>query len=169
MSLLDTWTPLQGCFVPSWLKLAQWFWRRFLIFVNVYLLHVFPYYLYLKKGVVIHLNKLVDPLSLQYLVLKNRYSTRSLTASSGGSFINRESSNWTTISSEIFPPIKLRHMPKVFTSLRVISSVISTKMVSSIWIQYFINCHFVNLKCYSCCFCSNTKTTIISCISLHHN
>lgn len=59
----------------------------------------------------------------QYLVLKNRSSTMGLTASSGDSFIRRESSNWTTMSSEILLPIKLRHSPKVLTSARVISSV----------------------------------------------
>ena len=40
-----------------WLKLAQWFLRRrFLKFVNVFLL--FPYYLPLEKGGILHLKKL---------------------------------------------------------------------------------------------------------------
>ena len=49
-----------------WLKLAQWFWReRFLKFVNTFSL--FRYYLSLKKGVALHLYKL---LFLNYLPLK---------------------------------------------------------------------------------------------------
>ena len=40
-----------------WLKLAQWFWRRrFKNFVNIFSL--FCYYIPLKKGVDLHLNKL---------------------------------------------------------------------------------------------------------------
>ena len=44
-----------------WLKLAQWFWRRFFFnFVNVFSL--FPNYLPLGKGGALHLNKLDSPL-----------------------------------------------------------------------------------------------------------
>ena len=39
-----------------WFKLTQWFWRRFLNFVNVF--SQFHYYLPLKKGGALHLNKL---------------------------------------------------------------------------------------------------------------
>ena len=42
-----------------WLKLTQWFWRRFLNFVNVFSL--FRNYLPLEKGGVLHLNKLESP------------------------------------------------------------------------------------------------------------
>ena len=42
-----------------WLKMAHWFWRRFLKALNVFLL--FPNYLPFKKGVVLHLNKLESP------------------------------------------------------------------------------------------------------------
>ena len=46
--------------MPSWLKLARWFWRRrFLNFVNVFLL--FPNYLPFEKGEALHLNKLESP------------------------------------------------------------------------------------------------------------
>ena len=44
-----------------WLKLAQWFWRRFFNFVNVY----FQYFIIIspcKKGGALHLNKLESPL-----------------------------------------------------------------------------------------------------------
>ena len=41
------------------LNLALWFWRRFLNFVNVFLL--FRNYLPLEKGGVLHLNKLESP------------------------------------------------------------------------------------------------------------
>ena len=45
-----------------WLKLAQWFWRRFFkIFVNVFSL--FRNYLTLQKGGTLHLNKIEYPLS----------------------------------------------------------------------------------------------------------
>ena len=43
-----------------WLKLAQWFLRRFLKLVNV--LSLFPYYLPLEKGGVLNLNKFEFPL-----------------------------------------------------------------------------------------------------------
>ena len=43
-----------------WLKSALTFLRRFLTFINVYLL--FPYYLPLEKDVALHLNKLESPL-----------------------------------------------------------------------------------------------------------
>ena len=43
----------------DWLKLVQWFFRRFLIFVNVILL--FHNYLPLEKGRAFHLNKLETP------------------------------------------------------------------------------------------------------------
>ena len=42
-----------------WLKLAQWFWRRFLNFDNVFSL--FPNYLPLEKGGALHFNKLEAP------------------------------------------------------------------------------------------------------------
>ena len=42
-----------------WLELAQWFWRRFFNFVNVFSL--FCYYLPLEKGGALHLNKLESP------------------------------------------------------------------------------------------------------------
>ena len=42
-----------------WLKLVQWFLRRFLNFVNVFLL--FRNYLTLEKGGVLHFNKLESP------------------------------------------------------------------------------------------------------------
>ena len=42
-----------------WLKLAQWFWRRYLNFVNVFSL--FRNYLPLGKGGALHLNKLEFP------------------------------------------------------------------------------------------------------------
>ena len=42
-----------------WLKLAQWFWRRFLNCLNIIL--VFLYYLPWEKGVALHLNKLESP------------------------------------------------------------------------------------------------------------
>ena len=42
-----------------WIKLAQWFWRRFLNFVNVFSL--FPNYLPLEKGGALHLKKLESP------------------------------------------------------------------------------------------------------------
>ena len=42
------------------LKLAKWFWRRFLYFVNVFLL--FRNYLPLEKGVALHLKKPESPL-----------------------------------------------------------------------------------------------------------
>ena len=42
-----------------WLKLAQWFWRRFLNFVNVFSL--FHNYLPLEKGGALHLNTLESP------------------------------------------------------------------------------------------------------------
>ena len=44
-----------------WLKLAQWFWRRFLNFVNVF--SPFRNYLALEKGGAQHLNKLESPSS----------------------------------------------------------------------------------------------------------
>ena len=43
-----------------WLKLAQWFWRRYLNFINVFSL--FHKYLPLEKGVTLHLNKLESKL-----------------------------------------------------------------------------------------------------------
>ena len=47
-------------FSQGWLKLAQWFRRRrFIIFVNVFLL--FHNYLPLEKGGALHLNKLESP------------------------------------------------------------------------------------------------------------
>ena len=42
-----------------WLKLAQWFWRRLLNFVNVFSL--FRNYLHLEKGGALHLKKLEFP------------------------------------------------------------------------------------------------------------
>ena len=45
-----------------WLKLVQWFWRRFLNFVNVFLLFHNYMYLPLKKDVALQLNKLESPL-----------------------------------------------------------------------------------------------------------
>ena len=42
-----------------WLKMAEWFWRRFFNFVNVFSL--FCNYLPLEKGVALHLNKLEYP------------------------------------------------------------------------------------------------------------
>ena len=42
--------------IMLWLKLAQWFWRRFFNFVNVFSL--FHNYLRLEKGVALPLNKL---------------------------------------------------------------------------------------------------------------
>ena len=42
-----------------WLKLAQWFWRRFFHFVNVF--SVFRNYLPLEKGRALHLNKTQSP------------------------------------------------------------------------------------------------------------
>ena len=48
-----------------WLKLAQWFWRRFFNFVNVFLL--FGNYLPLEKGGTLHLNKLESPLPMDTL------------------------------------------------------------------------------------------------------
>ena len=42
-----------------WLKLAKWFWRRFLNFVNVFSL--FGYYLSLEKGGALSLNNLEYP------------------------------------------------------------------------------------------------------------
>ena len=39
-----------------WLKLTQWFWRRFLNIFNI--IFLFCYYLPLDKGVALHLNKL---------------------------------------------------------------------------------------------------------------
>ena len=42
-----------------WLKFAQWFWRRFLNFVNVFLL--FCNYTPLEKGMALHLNKIESP------------------------------------------------------------------------------------------------------------
>ena len=44
-----------------WLKIAQWFWRRFLNFVNVFLLFHNYMYLPLEKDVALHLNKLDSP------------------------------------------------------------------------------------------------------------
>jgi hypothetical protein len=41
-----------------WLKLAQWFWRRFLNIFCIFLL--FSYYLPLEKGAALHLNKKKD-------------------------------------------------------------------------------------------------------------
>ena len=56
-SFEQTWLPItQGCFVPVWLKLALWFLRIFLKFVNVFTL--FRYYLPLENGGSQHLNKL---------------------------------------------------------------------------------------------------------------
>ena len=49
----------QGCFVPTWSKLAQWFRRRFLNFVSVFLL--FRNNLPLDKGGALHLNNLGYP------------------------------------------------------------------------------------------------------------
>ena len=43
-----------------WLKLVQWFWKRFLNFVNVFSL--LRYHLHLEKGMALHLNKLESPL-----------------------------------------------------------------------------------------------------------
>ena len=42
-----------------WLKLAQWFWRRFLNIFKIVLL--FSYYLPLEKGVTFRLNKFESP------------------------------------------------------------------------------------------------------------
>ena len=42
-----------------WLKLDQWFWRRFLKVVNLFLL--FPNYLPFGKGMALHLNKFESP------------------------------------------------------------------------------------------------------------
>ena len=49
-SFEQTWIPYtQGCFVPSWLKLAQWFWRRrFFNFINV--ISSFRNYLPFERG-----------------------------------------------------------------------------------------------------------------------
>ena len=44
-----------------WLKLDQWFWRRFLKVVNLFLL--FPNYLPFGKGMALHLNKFESPSS----------------------------------------------------------------------------------------------------------
>ena len=53
---------IQGCFVPSKVELAQWFWRRrFLDILNM-ILH-FRYYLPFEKGVTLHLNNLETPLT----------------------------------------------------------------------------------------------------------
>ena len=43
-----------------WLKLAQWFCRRFLKFVNIFSL--LRYYLSIEKGVALHLKKIKSPL-----------------------------------------------------------------------------------------------------------
>ena len=43
-----------------WSKLALWFLRRFLKFINV--ISLFPYYLSLEMGGVLHLNKFESPL-----------------------------------------------------------------------------------------------------------
>ena len=43
-----------------WLKLAQWFWRKFITFINVFSL--FRNYLGLEKSVALYLNKLESPL-----------------------------------------------------------------------------------------------------------
>ena len=51
---------LQDASCQVWLKLALWFLRRFLKLVNVFSL--FPYYLPLEMGRVLHLNKLKSPL-----------------------------------------------------------------------------------------------------------
>ena len=52
--------PCKDALCQDWLKLAQLFWRRrFLIFVNVFLL--FCNYIPLKKDVVLHLNKQESP------------------------------------------------------------------------------------------------------------
>ena len=48
-----------------WLKLVQWFWRRFFNFVNVILL--FGSHLPLAKGMVLYLNKLESPLPIDDL------------------------------------------------------------------------------------------------------
>ena len=42
-----------------WLKMAQWFWKRFLSFINVFTL--FRNYLPLEKGGALHLNKPESP------------------------------------------------------------------------------------------------------------
>ena len=51
-------SPKDGLY-QVWLKLAQWFWRRFFNFVNVFLL--FGNNLPLEKGGALHLNKLESP------------------------------------------------------------------------------------------------------------
>ena len=51
--------PPKDALCQIWLKLAQWFCRRFLNFINVFSL--FPNYLPLEKYRALHLNKLESP------------------------------------------------------------------------------------------------------------
>ena len=56
-SFKQTLIPLpKNALYQVWLKLAKWFWRRFLNIFNIILL--LCYYLPLEKGVALHLNKL---------------------------------------------------------------------------------------------------------------
>ena len=50
---------LKNTLCQVWSKLVQWFWRRFVNFVNIFPL--FCNYLPLRRGVVLHLNKLETP------------------------------------------------------------------------------------------------------------
>ena len=54
LSKLESPTP-KDALCQVWLKLALWFLRRFLKFVNI-VFSLFPYYLLLEKGVALHLN-----------------------------------------------------------------------------------------------------------------
>ena len=51
--------PAKDALCQVWLKMAQWFWRRFLIVLNVFWL--FPNFLPFEKDVAIHLNELESP------------------------------------------------------------------------------------------------------------
>ena len=44
-----------------WLKMAQWFWKRFLSFINVFTLFRNYMYLPLERGGALHLNKPESP------------------------------------------------------------------------------------------------------------
>ena len=63
-----------------WLKLAQWFWRRFQNFVNVFSL--FRNYLHLWKGVALHLKKLESLLAKDALCQAIRKAHMSFESSS---------------------------------------------------------------------------------------
>ena len=58
-SLYENCSFTQDSLCQVWLKLAQWFWRWFFNFVNVFLL--FLNYLFLEKGGALILNKLETP------------------------------------------------------------------------------------------------------------